>query len=164
MTIISLISWIQQVKSRNIRHEEILQHLSAEIETSSAFIDHEKCPVNLCILLDGGGMKGKKKEFHISRDIVIQTDFVFLETDKQTNDFLDTTIDKLYARKGSKDLLFHRSRKSNSDLSFSSQEESSHRESPIMTAVCSQSDTSFVSGTLFNSCVTDQSQNKVFNK
>jgi hypothetical protein len=87
----------------------------------------------------------------------------FLETDKQTNDFLDTTIDKLYARKGSKDLLFHRSRKSNSDLSFSSQEESSHRESPIMTA-CSQSDTSFASGTLFNSCVTDQSQNKVFNE
>jgi hypothetical protein len=60
MTIISSIPWIQQVKSRNDRHEEILQRLGAELEKSSATINHEKSPVNLCIL-DGGGMKGKKK-------------------------------------------------------------------------------------------------------
>ena len=60
MTIITSIPWIQQVKSRNNRHEKILQHLGADLEKSSATINHEKSPVNLCIL-DGGGMKGKQK-------------------------------------------------------------------------------------------------------
>ena len=61
MTIISSIPWIKQVKSRTARHEELLQCLGAELEKNSAFIDHEKCSVNLC-LFDGGGMKGKQKQ------------------------------------------------------------------------------------------------------
>ena len=89
----------------------------------------------------------------------------FLETDKETNDFLDETIDKLllYAgRNDAKDPFFRRSKKSNSDLSFSSQ--SSKIKSPIRTA-SSQSDTSYGTDTSFNSsCVTDHSQNRVFNE
>ena len=59
MTILKTIPWVRQAKSKSENYEEMLKRFDLELEKSSATIDYEKEPVNICIM-DGGGMKGEK--------------------------------------------------------------------------------------------------------